>query len=252
MCDLHPASRPAGFPSPRLKGLKCRTDRGFMHPAAATRGSIRRPSFATSLPGARLARTRWSGPRGCRAGSGPGTFPAGPRRIRRASFLQPGGPPSRLQPAVMPAAAAAVRCRSMSVFGIPLAQLMFIIGIVLVIPSLGRNLVLSLDHPRLYVPGRSISPSTASPSIILVRLHLAIGVLTYGFRPISNYLQYRLDPIQAVLSRMVTLLVASESQAPTANRFRSPSTGALAMSAGKCCCTCPSSPLSAGLWVVTA
>ena len=105
-------------PSPRLKGLKCRTDRGFMHPTASNRALFRRPSFATSSPGARSARIRWSGPRACRAGSGPETFPAWSPADRPRPPCRTPAARRRWQAAVMPAEATpAVRCRSMSASG---------------------------------------------------------------------------------------------------------------------------------------
>ena len=72
---VSPPAAPPAPPFPR-KRLKCRTDRGFMHPTASNRALFPRPSCATSSPGARSGRIRWSGPRECQAGSGPARFPA--------------------------------------------------------------------------------------------------------------------------------------------------------------------------------
>ena len=83
--------QPSGW-LPRLHGSRDRNVEPIVvlciqRPAAGPLS--RRRSFATSLPGGRSARTRWSGPRGCRAGSGPATFrawsPADRRRLHAAS-----------------------------------------------------------------------------------------------------------------------------------------------------------------------
>ena len=127
-----------------------------MHPAASNRAPIRRRSFATSLPGARLARTRWSGPRGCRAGSGPETFPAW-------SPADHGGGALSLD---------------VGLWDLLWRSLVFIIGIVLVIPSpwvatwFYRWIV-----SRLYVPGRPNLAFTGQPLDIWYVL-IAIGILT--------------------------------------------------------------------------
>ena len=77
---VSPPAAPPAPPFPR-KRLKCRTDRGFMHPTASNRALFPKPSCATSSPGARSGRIRWSGPRECQAGSGPAKFRPGPRWV---------------------------------------------------------------------------------------------------------------------------------------------------------------------------
>ena len=182
-----------------------------MHPAASNRAPIRRRSFATSLPGAWLARTRWSGPRGCRAGSGPETFPAwSPADQPRPPSRSPGGPP--------PVAAGGYAGGSygggalsldVGLWDLLWRSLVFIIGIVLVIPSpwvatwFYRWIV-----SRLYVPGRPNLAFTGQPLDIWY-VFIAIGILTYVGSADLYYLQYLSIPIQAVLSWMIIRWFAS-------------------------------------------
>ena len=110
-----------------------------MHPAASNRALIRRRSFATSLPGAWSARTRWSGPRGCRAGSGPATF-------RAWSPADQPHPPSRTPVARRPMRPAAIAGGALS------ADLA-------IWPSLGAPCVLVIGH-ALRDPG-ALDPATS-------------------------------------------------------------------------------------------
>ena len=89
-------SSPAALPAPPFprKRLKCRTDRGFMHPTASNRALFPRPSCATSLPGGRSGPDTLVWTEGMsgwqRAGDIPGLVPGG---SGPPSMPQPGGPP---------------------------------------------------------------------------------------------------------------------------------------------------------------
>ena len=179
-----------------------------------------------------------------RAGDIPGLVPGG---SGPPSFPQPGGPPpvaAAVTPAELRRRCAVDRCRP---FGPPLAQ-----------PGvhhrhragdsvpLGRNLVLSLDRlpalragpaePRLHRPAPRY----------LVRLHCDRRFDLCGLgRPLLPAISLDSDSGRAVLDGHSLVRFESQLQRPAASD-RLQRQRVWAMSAGKCCCNRPSSPLSAG------
>ena len=71
-----PAVLLAGRPHTTPKGMKCRTDPGFLRPRASSKVLTRKFSYASSSPEGQSRRRRWSGPRAWRTGKKRGIFPA--------------------------------------------------------------------------------------------------------------------------------------------------------------------------------
>ena len=138
-----------------------------------------------------------------RAGEIPGLVPSG--GSRPPAFTQPGGPPS-VASAGYGGGALSI---DVGIWDLLWRSLVFIIGMVLVIPSPWvATWFYRWIFSRLYVPGRPNLAFTGQPLDIWY-VFIAIGVLTYVGQADLYYLQYLSIPIQAVLAWMVVRWIAA-------------------------------------------
>lgn len=138
-----------------------------------------------------------------RAGDIPGLVPGGSGPP--PAYAPPGGPPSVASGSYGGGALSI----DVSVLELFWRSLVFIIGMVLVIPSPWvATWYYRWAFSRIYVPGRPNLAFNGQPLDIWY-VFIAIGILTYVGQADLYYLQYLSIPIQAVLSWMVIRWIAA-------------------------------------------